>query len=377
MSQMNSSCLRIWGTAPRGRLLVATPLVVALLLSLGMALAQLETVELPGCGSVSDCTQAAESRWGKVPGIEWPLSFVGFAFFQAVAAALLIGGGHLPRTMRRLLIVGAIVSVLLIGVMARNGYLCGYCLIIHLANLAFVGTYFWTHRRQGGTSISPPLWASVFWFSVTLTLTTMLLYVLDRHSNYATELATRDQLHDALAGASDQEATSSDAKLFAPGRHMLGPLDAKVHVTVVSDYQCPSCRRIDAQLRSMVAGRDDVSISARHFPFCTDCNKNVENTRHPNACRAAVAAESAGISGGPESFWKMHDWLFEHGGQFTDEELMKFVRNQGIDEAIFRQALASPGTMAGVRADTDAADAAGLTFTPMVFINGVPVELDK
>ena len=80
---------------------------------------------------------------------------------------------------------------------------------------------------------------------------------------------------------------------FDPGRYFLGSQTAPVLVTVVSDYQCPSCRQIDAQLRAMTAGRDDVSITMRHFPFCTDCNKHIDKTRHANACYAARAAEAA------------------------------------------------------------------------------------
>jgi protein-disulfide isomerase len=157
----------------------------------------------------------------------------------------------------------------------------------------------------------------------------------------------------------------------------LGPEAAKVDVTIVSDYQCPSCRTIDAQLRAMTAGRSDVSISARHFPFCTDCNEHIDKTRHPNACRAALAAEAAGQIGGAAAFWQVHDWLFARHGQFTDDALRRFVEEIGINWDAFHAVMQSDATLHVIRADAAAADAAGLRFTPMIFINGTAIDIGR
>jgi protein-disulfide isomerase/uncharacterized membrane protein len=353
------------------------PLAVALAASLMMALAQLETVELPGCGSVSDCSLAAESRWGKLPGTKWPLSFVGFAYFQALAATLLAGGERWPRVLRTVLVVGSGFSLLLVGVMIVEGYLCSYCLAVHTANLAFVACYSWQTRRSLGVSTWFRPRAALFWFVTTLVLTSVLLATVDRGRMLAAETTSRNRLQHAITNAAADAGGNAATALFAPGRYPLGPDSATVHVTVVSDYQCPSCRRIDALLRAMTAGRDDVSISARHFPFCTDCNEHVDKTRHPNACRGAVAAEAAGVAGGTDAFWQMHDWLFKRGGTFTDEDLLQFVAEAGIPVAAFREAMASEETIGLIRSDATAADAAGLKFTPMVFINGVAMDLGK
>ncbi|TWU28462.1 thioredoxin domain-containing protein [Bythopirellula polymerisocia] len=350
------------------------PLAVALVATLLMSLAQLETIELPGCGLVSDCSQAAASHWGKVPGTEWPLSFVGFAYFQSLAAALLVGGGRLPGLLRVVLMLGAGASLLLIGVMLVSDYLCGYCLVIHTANLLLVGCYEVRQWRTPPGNRASNQFATFACFAATFASTSLLLAWLDQQSHEAAGQVTRSQLEVALSQSSN---ATDETTRFAPGRYVLGPRDAKVHVTVVSDYQCPSCRHIDATLLAMTAGRDEVSISVRHFPFCTDCNDHVDKTRHPNACRAAIAAEVAGIAGGPEAFWQMHDWLFEHRGDFTDAELVEFTNQIKLDQSAFQAALSSEVAIANVRADTEAADAAGLKFTPMVFINGVAMKIDK
>jgi protein-disulfide isomerase len=178
------------------------------------------------------------------------------------------------------------------------------------------------------------------------------------------------------ARSSGKSVDSDSAVAFAPGRYNLGPETAAVHVVAVSDYQCPSCRTIDEQLRSMIVGRKDVSVSARHFPFCTDCNEHIDKTRHPNACRAALAAEAAGIVGGADAFWQMHNWLFERRGEFTDSELGQFVQNLGLDGASFLEEIQDEKTRDLIRSDAAAADAAGLRFTPMIFINGQPINVE-
>jgi protein-disulfide isomerase/uncharacterized membrane protein len=344
--------------------------------ALGLVLAQFEVVQLPGCGTASDCTRAAESGWGKLPGTAWPLSFLGFAYFQALVAAFICGGGRMPAWLRGIVVAGAGVSTVLIGVMLREGYLCNYCLAIHVLNIVFAIGYElsrWltaTNELATHERVSPSVG-----FIATFVATSLLLAVVQHQSMAAAAEHTASQLKQALDQRTRDGSVANAGGGFSPGRYHLGSATAKVHVVVVSDYQCPSCRTIDAQLRTMAAGRDDISISARHFPFCTDCNEHVDKTRHPNACRAALAAEAAGIVGGAGAFWQMHDWLFERGGNFTDDELRTKAVEIGLDLKTFFATLNSDQTLAIVRGDAAEADAAGLRFTPMVFINGKPLDL--
>jgi uncharacterized membrane protein len=162
-----------------------------------VALAELETVELPGCATVSDCSRASDSSWGKLPSTDWPLSFVGFGYFQAVAASLLVSGGQLPRLLRLVMRLGAVVSLVLVVVMLVGGYLCGYCVTIHAAILLLVGTHvYWRCRPQTvpASSVATPVGS----FAATFVLTSLLLGWLDQQTKQAAQQATRSQLQAAL-----------------------------------------------------------------------------------------------------------------------------------------------------------------------------------
>jgi protein-disulfide isomerase len=116
--------------------------------------------------------------------------------------------------------------------------------------------------------------------------------------------------------------------------------------------------------------RTDVSLSAKQFPFCSDCNRHIGRNMHPNACRAARAAEAAGILRGDDGFWQMHYWLFDRGGAFTDDELRKAMVAFGYDPAQFLAVMQGPETLRVIQADIEEGKALGLHFTPMIFING-------
>ncbi|MGF7473876.1 hypothetical protein WFJ45_24455, partial [Salmonella enterica subsp. enterica serovar Minnesota] len=63
------------GTHPAVFGLGIVALIVAAGASAVMALEHLAGFTLPGCGAGSPCAALANSRWGKVPGLDWPVSY--------------------------------------------------------------------------------------------------------------------------------------------------------------------------------------------------------------------------------------------------------------------------------------------------------------
>ena len=92
---------------------------------------------------------------------------------------------------------------------------------------------------------------------------------------------------------------------------------------------------------------------------------------HPNACRAALAAEAAGLLGGEDAFWRMHSWLFDRGGDFTDAELQSGLREFGFDDAgTFLKTMGEEPARRRVREDIDQGRAF-VASTPTILVNGI------
>src|SRR5262245_47386340 len=112
-----------------GRYLLGIVLLLAAIGATAMLVWQHITgFAIPGCGPGSACAELAGSAWGKVPGIGWPVSHVGLAYFVAVLIGWLVSRAGLGPTFRNLIRLGGSISLMFIGVMAAKGHFCRYCL---------------------------------------------------------------------------------------------------------------------------------------------------------------------------------------------------------------------------------------------------------
>jgi protein-disulfide isomerase len=142
-----------------------------------------------------------------------------------------------------------------------------------------------------------------------------------------------------------------------------------------TDYQCEGCRHIDEQVRALRTRRFEVAISIKHFPLCSDCNRHLKRSNpHPNACWAARAAEAAGILHGVEGFWRMHGWLQETEGTFTDRDLEKGLADLGFGAKTFRETMTDLTTFVRVQADAAEGRRLGIESTPAIFLNGIRLD---
>ncbi len=199
----------------------------------------------------------------------------------------------------------------------------------------------------------------------------------DQNAQVTSEADARDS--GRQAGRTEDDDWIADIAVPRPagftGRYRLGPEKAAIRVVAITDYQCPACRNVEASLQDLARRYDGLSLSIKHFPACPDCNDRfLDMEMHPNACRAARAAEAAGLLWGDEGFWELHNWLFEHHGEFTLGELREQVRAMGRDTSKFMRLMEDDKTLALIKEDIEEAVALGLQYTPMVFINGVELK---
>lgn len=154
------------------------------------------------------------------------------------------------------------------------------------------------------------------------------------------------------------------AKLDAAGYGPpLGSADAKVTIVEFSDFTCPFCQALRPELERFVREHEGrVKLVYKPFPIPS----------HARSLEAALAAEWARDHG---LFWPMHDRLFTHPHDLTDDALAAHARALEGDPDDLLAALAEGRGRARVAASQAEARAAGIVGTPTLFLNGRRLEL--
>ncbi|QQG66763.1 thioredoxin domain-containing protein [Desulfobulbus oligotrophicus] len=144
------------------------------------------------------------------------------------------------------------------------------------------------------------------------------------------------------------------------GAPIRGAADAPVTLVVFSDFECPWCSKLEPVLAELLAqNQETLRIVFKHLPL----------PMHPQAETAALAAIAAQQQG---KFWEMHDALFQNttwNRNTVDETALRI----GLNMEQYRVAMSSPQTVEQLAKDKSDAQAAEVTATPSLFINGRPV----
>jgi protein-disulfide isomerase len=150
--------------------------------------------------------------------------------------------------------------------------------------------------------------------------------------------------------------------------HYRGAANASVTLVQYGDYECPPCASFNSILNEVLKRYGDrVRLEFRHFPL----------TRiHPNALKAALAAESAGQQG---HYWEMHDLLLSSQRQWSktdnpEQEFGKLAASIGLDANRLIAALASPELGQRVAADIEMGQQINIQAVPTFFLNGRKIQ---
>lgn len=165
-----------------------------------------------------------------------------------------------------------------------------------------------------------------------------------------------------------------ESRVGQPGRVVCGAPDAAIRIVAFVDYQCAACMRLDRELRRLVREQVDVSLSIRHFPWCSKCNPAMEESScpHPLACLAASAVATVGLVGDQAAYARLHEFFVERGGDFDREDVRQAVDRLGFEleamDSDFGDAARSL-----VAADVGAGLRLGVASTPTAFVNGIKI----
>jgi protein-disulfide isomerase len=142
--------------------------------------------------------------------------------------------------------------------------------------------------------------------------------------------------------------------------HIQGSADAPVTLVEYGDYECPYCGAAYPIVKEVQTRMGDrLRFVFRNFPITTS---------HPHAEQAAEAAEAAAAQ---DSFWEMHDALYENQNRLRDEDLRAYAEELGLDVERFAGELGEHVHEARVHEDFLSGVRSGVNGTPTFYINGV------
>jgi protein-disulfide isomerase len=164
-------------------------------------------------------------------------------------------------------------------------------------------------------------------------------------------------------GKADSLLAKADA-----GR-ILGSAKAVVWMIIISDFQCPYCKRWHDETWAAVR-KEYVDTGKLRVAYV-----NLPLNMHRNALPAAQVAMCASVQ---DKFWPVQDALFRAQGDWEDaaDPQPKFealAREAGVNVDELRSCVVTGATRPLIQADTERAASAGATSTPMFFIGGRPL----
>jgi len=165
------------------------------------------------------------------------------------------------------------------------------------------------------------------------------------------------------AGKTDSVLAKADA-----GR-IIGSAKASVWMIIISDFQCPYCKRWHDETWAAVK-KDYVDTGKLRVAYV-----NLPLSMHRNALPAAQVAMCASVQG---KFWPVQDALFRAQKEWEDKAdpqpvFETLAREAGANVEALRSCVRTGATRPLIQADVDRATNAGASSTPMFFIGGRPL----
>jgi len=153
------------------------------------------------------------------------------------------------------------------------------------------------------------------------------------------------------------------------GFPVMGKSDAKIAIVEFADFRCPFCEKFFtdtlSQIKTDYIDTGKAKFYFRNFPFLGDAS-----------IVAANAAECANDQG---KFWEFHDYLYKNQPSESDtsmynaDTLSQAAATLGLNEDQFKTCLTNKTDEAKTNKDLSEGQAAGVSGTPTLFINGIAI----
>jgi protein-disulfide isomerase len=165
----------------------------------------------------------------------------------------------------------------------------------------------------------------------------------------------------AADAAADRGAALVELRLPA-GEPALGHASAPLTMVEFTDYQCPYCRRFQAEVWPKLK-HDYIDTGKLRF-IARDLPLDI----HASAGPASEAAHCAGEQG---KFWAMHAALLAGAADFASGGIERRASALGLDRTRFEECVRAQRYAQAIEAHVREADAAGIEGTPGFIIGRV------
>ncbi|MHC4709706.1 MAG: DsbA family protein [Planctomycetota bacterium] len=310
-----------------------------------------------------------------------PVAFLGLAYFVLIGVWYVVAGHGRPwhRVPLHVAYCGLVMSAFYMGLMAFGAApWCVGCIAVHTINLLLVAAV-WRLDRATPSDKTVTVTTRQAVAAVAMALILVGGLWLYRRDNLG-HRADRNRLlpyQEMVLSLQKDPAFLMREYLAQPQREI--PLrqsevmpEGNAQLVVFTDFECPACychaTTIQDTLVELFGGR--LTVLARHYPLCADCNDGVTETVHANACRAALAAEAARRLGGEEAFTRMHHALFENRDRLGDETYRRLARQIDLDPDLLAATMESDAVRRIVAGDIALANELGIAGTPAMFLDG-------
>jgi protein-disulfide isomerase len=165
----------------------------------------------------------------------------------------------------------------------------------------------------------------------------------------------------AKVAAAPAPAPSDKVKMaVGEGWQVLGRADAPVTMVEFNDYQCPFCRRFEAdtfpQLKKNFIDTGKVRYVVRDLPLDI----------HPNALPASEAVHCAAEQ---NKFWQMHDAIMQDTAtDLSADAILKYGEKVNLEMTAFNACINAKKFAADIQRDTAEANTLGISGTPSFVI---------
>ncbi len=143
---------------------------------------------------------------------------------------------------------------------------------------------------------------------------------------------------------------------------VIGPVDARVSLTMFDDFQCPYCSREWPVVEDLLKKYpNDLNMVVKHFPL----------GMHKFASQAAIASLAASKQG---KYADLIRAMSKNYRKLNEELLQKLAKEIGLDIEKFNQDRKDPAFQKQLKDDKKLGRASGVRGVPSLFVNGVLVK---